>query len=845
MKKFFTLFIFCMAFLSQAQNDYFFPKNLSFNPNIPSPEQFLGYPIGEWHTRHDRIVSYFEKLAALSPKAEVFNIGQTNEHRPQVYLLVSTPENLSNKENIRQQHLKVKEPNAAANTTEPLIIQLGYGVHGNEASSAEAAMLAAYYLVAGQGAEVETYLKNALVFIEPVLNPDGRDRHTLWVNARRGNPPVGDPLDSEHQEAWPGGRTNHYWFDLNRDWLPLAQVESQNRVAFFHKWLPNVVTDYHEMGTDATYFFEPTKKYSSENPIIPRYHYDVINPTYAKYFQEALDAYGALYWSREVFDNSYPGYGSTYPDIHGGLGIVFEQARSEGRIQNTTTIPLEFKFAIRNHLRTSIAILKATYENKEMMQSFQKQFFTDAYNQGKKENAYYVFGDDHDASRTQKFVELLQKHQIETYEISENFSANGYNFKKGSAYVVPTDQPQYLMVRSVFENVKQFHDSVFYDTSAWSMALAFNMPHAVVKQTKNLKGAKVTAESLKKPVSEVKKASYAYVVDWADYNAPRFLAHLLEKNVFVKTAFKPFPAKTDKGDKNFGYGSLMISVADQRLDSQALHTAVSEAAKAAQMEVYTVETGLNIGGIDLGSRNFNTVQKPKILMPIGEGVSAYEAGEIWHLLDTRVDLPITKIDVSDLNRVNLYDYNVMILVSGNHNRLNKDKVKDWINAGGTLIVQRSAIPWAIRNGLTTATPKKNEAKADSLARGNYVEAQDFYGSKETGGSYYETMLDITHPVGFGFTSPKLTVYRNSNVFLNPGKNRFGKVALYTANPHISGYVHTENLNIIKNSASILAHTQGRGAVVLFADNPNFRGFMYGTNKVFLNALFFGSLISTE
>lgn len=842
MKKVFTLFL-LLNIGVQAQNTYYFPQETNFDPNIPSPEKFLGYPVGEWHTRHDRIVSYFEKLAELSPKAEVFYIGQTNEHRPQVYLLISTPENLARKEDIRISHLKVKNPAENYQATEPLILQLGYGVHGNEASSAEAAMLTAYYLVAGQNPDIKNYLSQSLIFVEPVLNPDGRDRHTLWVNSRRGTPPVADPLDNEHQETWPGGRTNHYWFDLNRDWLPLAQVESQNRVAFFHQWLPNVVTDYHEMGTDATYFFEPTKPYGSENPIIPRYHYDVINPTFAKYFQKSLDEIGSLYWSKEVFDNSYPGYGSTYPDIHGGLGLVFEQARSEGRVQNTTTIPLEFKFAIRNHVRTSIATVKAAVENKKLMQDFQKKFFTDAFNQGKKENAYHVFGDENDLSRTQKFVELLNKHHIETYTLNNSVNAGGYSFKPGTAFVVPTAQPQYLMVKTIFDKVTQFHDSVFYDTSAWSMSLAFNMPHAVVKQ--NLLGNKVTSENFDTEGIAVSKAAYAYLADWADYNTPVFLHELQEAGVFVKTTLSPFTAQTQTGEKSFGYGSLLIAVTDQKISSSALYEAVQKAAQKAQIKVYSVSTGLNLKGVDLGSRNFQTVKKPKILMPVGNGISAYEAGEIWHLFDTRFGIPITKIDVNDLRRVNLYDYNVLILVSGNPTTLSADKVKEWVQNGGTLILQRSAINWGIRNKLTTATLKKSEQKPDSLARGNYADAQNFYGAKETGGSYYQTTIDITHPIGFGYTRPELTVYRNSNIFLNPGKYRFGKVALYTSSPYLSGYVHPENLNLIKNSASVLAHSSGQGAVVLFVDNPNFRGFMYGTNKMFLNALFFGDLIDSE
>ncbi|MEL6923747.1 MAG: M14 family zinc carboxypeptidase, partial [Bacteroidota bacterium] len=314
-----------LSICSFAQNDYYFPKGAQFNPDIPSPEAFLGYPVGDFHTRHDRVVAYFETLARLSPNASFQIIGHTNEMRPQVVLTISDEENMTQLENIRQAHLNLAK---AGNTekSDHVIVLLGYNVHGNEPSSTEAAMLTAYYLLAEQSKATKNYLKTAVIHIDPVYNPDGRDRHSHWANMHRAQPLVSDPQDAEHNEAWPRGRTNHYWFDLNRDWLPLAQVESRNRVAFYHQWLPNVATDYHEMGTNATYFFEPTEHYGAENPLVPRDNYDKLNELFAGYFAKAMDQIGSLYYSGESFDNSYPGYGSTYPDMQGGLGLLFEQA---------------------------------------------------------------------------------------------------------------------------------------------------------------------------------------------------------------------------------------------------------------------------------------------------------------------------------------------------------------------------------------------------------------------------------------------------------------------------------------------------------------------------------------
>ncbi len=353
MKKSFLGVIFTLVLSMQAfgQEDYFFPDE-KFDPTIPSPSQFLGYKIGEWHTRYDLIVKYFEKLDQISELAKLQTIGYTHEHRPKIILTITSAKHMGNLEQIRQKQLQLADPSQPMPevSSMPSIIHQGYGVHGNEPSSAEAAMLTAYWLLASQSDLAKNLRENSVVHIDPTLNPDGRDRHSLWANSNKGFPAVADPLDREHNEAWPGGRTNHYWFDLNRDWLPLAHPESKVKISWYHQWYPNVTTDFHEMGPNSTYFFEPTKPYGSENPVVPRKNYDDINPKFAKYFAKYMDKIGSLYWSKEVFDNSYPGYGSSYPDMHGGLGLVFETASSRGHIQSSQRGDLTFAFTIRNHL---------------------------------------------------------------------------------------------------------------------------------------------------------------------------------------------------------------------------------------------------------------------------------------------------------------------------------------------------------------------------------------------------------------------------------------------------------------------------------------------------------------
>jgi hypothetical protein len=849
MKKYLALFVFALClFSASAQNNYFFPSGVSFDPAIPSPEQFLGYPVGDWHTRHDRIVSYFQELARVSPKAHFQIIGYTNERRPQIVLTITSPENYARLEEIRKEHLKLADPSQSVNTANmPVIITHGYNVHGNEPSSSEAAMLTAYYLIASQGDEATKTLKDAVIHIDPNYNPDGRDRHSHWANMHKGFPPVADPMDREHNEVWPGGRFNHYWFDLNRDWLPLAHVESQNRIEFFHQWLPNVCTDYHEMGTNATNFFEPTKPYGSENPVVPRANYDQLNPLFAKYFSKALDDIGSLYFSKENFDNSYPGYGSTYPDIHGGLGLVFEQASSRGHVQQSSTKVVTFAFTIRNHVRTSLATVKAGVDNRELLLKHQQEYFKSALDDGKKSAIKaYVFGESKDQSRTKAFADLLLKHRIETYSLGADLTVGANKYEKGKAFVVSTDQTQYRMVRSMFEKVTSFHDSVFYDASTWTMALAYGMPHdGLTATTKITKGEKVKAADLISSPAPIVKTNYAYLIDWNEYNASRALYYLLSNNVFVKAAFKPFAATINGVKKNFGYGTLMISVADQNISADELFTAVKEASRTAGIDVYSVDTGFSLEGVDLGSNNVRTVEKPRVAMLIGDGVAATEAGQIWYLLDSKLKMPITKVNTSQFSRLTITDYNTLILVSGNYSMLGEagvEKIKNWVQQGGTLILQKAAITWAINNKLINEQLTKTDDKKDTK-RMDYVTAGDYQGSRAIGGSIYMGKLDITHPLGFGYTNRDLPVYRNHAVFIEPSKNQFNTVIQYTNKPLLSGYIHPSNLERIKNSVSLQVSSMGSGRAILFVDDPAFRGYWNGTNKLFFNALFFGSHIS--
>jgi hypothetical protein len=832
--------LFSVSFSVNAQTDYFI-QNKKVNPAIPTPDAYLGYPFGSWHTRYDKMVAYLKELDRLSDRVSVETMGYTNENREQVLVTFTKPENMARIEEVRKEHLKLTNPSQKAPEIKamPVVVWLGHNVHGNEPSGGESSLLSAYYIAAVEDEEVTKWLDNAVILMEPVINPDGRDRHTHWANMHRGTPPVADSQDREHNEAWPGGRTNHYWFDLNRDWYLATQVESQNRLKAYHKWLPNVVTDFHEMGTNATFFFEPTKE-NAENPLVPKAVYRDLNSFFAKYFEKALNDIGSLYYTKESYDNLYPGYGSSYPDIQGGLGLLFEQASSRGHVQESQNGDLEFKFTIRNQFVNALATIRASVDGREMLLKHQRDFFEEVTKQGKKSGVdSYVVGDAADHSRNQEFWKLLLHHNIEFYHVESDVKLNNESFTKGNAVVIPCNQPQYLMLRSIFDKPKTFADSLFYDASAWNLALAYNLPY-VETNSKVTQGQRITIQDTEIKQQTVEKSSYAYLINYSDYFAPKALYHLLKNEVFVKVSSKEFSTKSNE----YSYGSLVIPVALQRkMDRDKLHELIQKIQLETGVKVESVSTGFSTSGIDLGSNGIDAVQLPKAAILVGDGTSGYEAGEIWHLLDTRVGMPISKLETTRMSRINLSEYNTLVMVDGNYDKDLTKKVKDFVTDGGTLITFKSATEWAIKNKLVDE--KLREEKTDSSRtkpRMSYEYANNVAGAKRTGGAIFKTTLDLSHPIGYGFTRNTLPVYRNDNTVMEPTIGAANSPLMYTGNPWICGYVHPESLARISSSAAVNVASVGQGRVILFAQNPNFRATWYGTNKLFLNALLFGGML---
>ena len=839
-----------LATAVKAQQNYFFPNAGTFDPKIPTPEQFLGYPIGSHYTRHDQIISYFKELERLSDKVHIQVIGKTYEERAQIIATITAPGNYSRLEEIRKEHITLTDPSKAIlGNAAPVVVLLGYSVHGNETSSGEASLLTAYYLAANQNPETTKWLQESVVLIEPSLNPDGRDRAANWHNAYKSFPAVADPADREHVEQWPAGRVNHYFTDLNRDWLSVSQVESKNRLQFFHRWYPNVHIDFHEMGTGSTYYFEPTPA-GHESPILPKASYD-FNATLAKYHADALDKIGSLYFTKEAFDNLSPIYGSTYPDFFGAVGVTFEQGGSRGIVQESANGLVTFPFTIRNHVTSGLSTLRGAVAEKLNLFKLQKEFFQSALTQaGANPDKAFIFGDSRDETLTRKLLDLVLTHHLKVYHLSGDVTIEGKKFEKGKAFVVPAVQPNFRIVHSLFEETAKLADSAFYDNTSWSVVHAYGIQYAKLKSAPAL-GREVNPADTLEAVPVITKSDYAYLVDWSDYNASKALYFLQVNGVRVKAAYKPFTANTTKGKQSFSYGSLVIPVAAQDINADSLYRVIQQASSNTKIRISSTHTGFSLQGIDLGSNNIKAVSKPEVALLTGTGVAAGEAGEVWFLLNNHLNLPVTKLDVSGLGRFNLSRYTTLVLVSGNYSELGKagtEKIRQWVNNGGTLITFKSASEWAIKENLVKErlyTDSAAAKKADnSPSRIDYVVKAETETAKRINGGIFLADIDLTNPIAFGLNNRKIFFTKTGNTILQPSKDKYATVAQYLPKSYISGYVSKPNISKISNSASILVSSAGSGTVVLFAEDPNYRHYWHGTDRLFLNAIFFGNQVST-
>ncbi len=829
MKKilFLTLFFTITLTAQKVDLSYYLPTDVTYNKNIPTPKSVIGHEVGEWHVTHDKLVEYMKALAKASDRVTIENRGTTFEGRPLLLLTITSPKNHQNLESIRTKHIEATNNSSVDVSNDPIVVYQGFSIHGNEPSGANAGLAAAYYLAAGQGSKIDELLNNAVILFDPSFNPDGLQRFAYWANTNKAQNITPDPNDREYHEVWPGGRTNHYWFDMNRDWLPVQLPESRARIKSFHKWLPNILTDHHEMGTNSTFFFQPGIP-SRTNPLTPQMNQDLTKEI-ATYHAKAFDKLGSTYYSEESFDDFYYGKGSTFPDINGSIGILFEQGSSRGHAQESDNGILTFPFTIRNQFTAALSTLEAAKNMRVKIKKYQQDFYKKS--RSTEENKAIVFGDAKDAAKTYHLAEVLKRHKIKFNEVKSDFTTNGKKFKKGYSYVIPMNQKNHRLVKAIFHVQTKFQDSLFYDVSAWTFNHAFGVDFA--KNVSLSKAGKEVTDLKMKKGKIGNRSSVGYLFPWNEYYAPKALNTILSKGIRAKVSLKNF-----KNDGNsYDYGTIFVPAQNQKLDGLKLYQFLEEVAKENNLEMRGASTGLN-DGIDLGSRNFDAVKLPKIAMLVGNGITSYDAGEMWHLLDTRFDMKVSKLDMSYLRRVDMSRYNVLIVP--NSYSMDKgivQKLKTWVRNGGTLIGYRNAARWLNSNKFISLDFKKN--KNDTIKNVSFENRSLQSGAQFIGGAIFEANIDRSHPINFGYKNSKIALFRNTTLFINPDKKSYNNPIQYTSNPLLSGYISKENSKLIKNTVPFKTQRMGRGKIVVFTDNTNFRAFWYGTNKLFMNAIFFG------
>ncbi|QQX75646.1 MULTISPECIES: M14 family metallopeptidase [Aequorivita] len=799
---------------------------------LQSPSEFLGYEIGTQFSRHADVVSYFEHVAANSEMVKYADYGKTNERRRLTYAVISSEENLANLEQIRTDNLKNIGILSGSATPDKAIVWLSYNVHGNEASSSEAAMNTAYKLIT----EHADWLKNVVVIMDPGVNPDGRDRYVNWYNQVKASPYNSSRDAIEHNEPWPGGRPNHYLFDLNRDWMWASQVETQQRLKIYNQWMPQVHVDFHEQFINNPYYFAPgAEPYHEIITDWQREFQNIIGKNNAKYFDEN----GWLFFTRESFDLLYPSYGDTYPLYMGAIGMTYEQA-GHGMaglgIINDEDVELTLVDRVAHHTTTGLSTIEVASHNAASLNSEFKKFFK---NDNLKYKSFVLKGN---PDNLQALAALLDKHEIK-YGYATGGIVKGFNYnenKNGAmnaqgALVVSTNQPKGKMVQVLFEPNAALSTPITYDITAWSLPYAYGLE--TVAST-SLVPANASAPANK--VSNITMPSAAgYIAKWKSLQDAEFLSALLKEGIKVRFSEN----ELGFGGNTFGRGSLIITRSDNKSNVDFEKTLI-EIANEMGRQLYASPTSFADNLTDFGSQYVHLIKNKKIAMLQGEGTSSLSYGALWHFFETQLKYPVTSINTDDIENIQWADYDVLILPDGYYksilNEASFKAVEEWISNGGKIIAIANAV--SIFEGKDGFDLKKNNSekpKTETDSIGNMIPyaQRELESTKEfITGSIYKVKLDNTHPLAFGYgdTYYSLKLGSDSYKFLNEGFN-----VGYIKDPEsVSGFSGETAKAKLKNSIVFAEAKKGRGSVVYMVDDVSFRSF-WQNGKLFLaNAVFF-------
>lgn len=809
---------------------------LFVSAQTPSPTEFLGYEPGQKFTPWHKVVQYFEIVSKANPdKIQFKEYGKTYEGRPLVMAVVSSPENMNRIEEIRTNNLRVTGmlEGATGITNEPVIVWMSYNVHGNEASSTEVAMVMLYDLVSGKKAEVNSWLKNTVVILNPCLNPDGRDRYVNWFQSISGKNPDASMLARERFEPFVAGRSNHYYFDLNRDWAWQSQEETKHLVKLYNEWMPAIHVDFHEQYYNSPYYFAPAAE-----PIhhavsdFQKSFQEEIGRNHAKYF----DNNGWLYFTREYFDLFYPSYGDTYPMFNGAIGMTYEQAGHSmgGLVISWDDETLTLKDRIAHHYTTGMSTIEVASKNAQKINTAFKKYFTESNQQGSGVYKTYVL-DGSNASKTAGMLDLLDRNGIKYTVADKKVQVKGFDYferkemswtVKENDIIISTLQPKATLVRVLFEPTSALNDSLTYDITAWALPYAHGIPAIALKEKLSIG----KAFSGKKQTISVPNG-YAYLINYTSFNDAKVLAALLKSGVKVRFHENDF----EVNGKKYAKGTMLILNHENNGKAEIIRDILT--AHNAGVEV--LESGMMQKGADFGSDKVRNFKMPKIGVLAGDQAFSNSLGEIWHYFDQQLDFPVTMINSNNANNISLSKLDILIVPSGSFKFLSEKEgnnvLKDWISNGGKLIVIENAVfkMSDLNWGLKTREINEKAAEEEIIT---YADRDRAHLKNFVQGAIFKVDLDYSHPIAFGFNAPYFTLKNSNNVYeyLKDGWN----VGVIKQNAHVAGMIGSNAAPLIKNMLSVGSISWGRGNIVFFTDNPLYRSFWESGKHLFANAIFY-------
>ncbi|MCY7352240.1 MAG: M14 family metallopeptidase [Cytophagaceae bacterium] len=816
---------------------------------VQNPTAYLGYSLGSQFTPHHRVVNYVEQLARQFPRqVKLIPYGTSYENRPLVVAVVASEENFPKLEEIRTNNLKSIGVMDGQPTAKPVAIGwMNYNIHGNEAVSTEAVMQVMYDLLDPQNTSSRGILANTVVVLDPCANPDGFDRYVNWFNQKVGRTNNPNPNAWEHREPWPGGRMNHYLYDLNRDWAWQVQRESQLRTALYQQWMPHLHADFHEMGPNAPYYFSPAAKPFHE-AITPwqREFQQTIGEYNRKYFDKA----GWLYFTKENFDLFYPSYGDTYPTYNGAIGMTYEQGGSGVAglaLAKDDGDTLTLQQRISHHVAASVASMEALSAKADRTVSEFIKFFEQAKNAPVGVYKSYVIKTKGDEGKVKAFTKYLDRQGFQYGYAGREMLATGYGFQSDKTesfrvesgdVVLNLYQPRSTMLKILMEPKSALEDSVTYDITSWSLPYAYGLKAFALKERIN-PVAKPAAPAAPQTVKIAKP--YAYVVRWQSHEDAHFLAHLLQNKVRVRAAEKPF----EIDGQSFGSGSLIITRGENTKLGGKFDQLVQEEARDHGVTALPVATGYVTKGADFGSNSVQQLKAPRIASLAGEGTVPMAAGEVWFYFDHEIEYPISVISTDQLANARLNDFDVLIMPNGNYSRVLTEKtlatLKSWVQAGGKLIAMEGSLSsiagkegFALKQKEEEKKDKKDEKKSGDTLK-VYADRERSAVSEETPGSIYRVSLDNTHPLGYGFPNfyHSLVLQTTDYGYLKEGWN----VGVLKKNDLVAGFAGKAARKKLENTLVFGVQELGRGQVVYLVNNPLFRGFWYSGKLLFANAVF--------